>query len=317
MNQLVEIISGPVADGFFEAMMRLAIPILLAAIGGMFNERAGVLNIGLEGMMLAGAFVGFTVAYLSGSIWLGALCGAGAGAALGGGLSFYAVVLGANQVVVGIALNLLMVGTTSFAYRAVFGMGTAAPRIDSFQVIRVPILSDIPILGPLVFRQTPLVYLALILVPLAWVIVRRMAIGARITAVGEHPEAAETLGISVARVRAVWTIVSGGFAGLGGAFLSLSATGIFLDNMTAGRGYIALAILMLGRRQPWGIFLAALLFGGADALQLRGQSMGIGIPYQFLVMLPYLLTVIVLVALAGRNRDPAALGVPFHRARAE
>jgi general nucleoside transport system permease protein len=313
MDAFLALVVGPVASGFFQATTRLAAPILLAALGGMFNERAGVLNIGLEGMMLAGAFTGFTVAFASGGIWLGVAAGMVAGAAIGLLLAFYTVMLTANQVVVGIAINLVMVGATSFAFRTVFGSGTAQPRVTSFEAAHIPWLSDIPIVGPLLFQQTPLVYLAFVLVPLTWLVLDRTSAGAAITAVGEHPEAAETLGVSVAGTRSVCVIFSGCLAGLGGAFLSLSATDVFLDNMTAGRGYIALAILLLGRRNPWGILLASLLFGGADALQLRGQSFGIGLPYQFLVMLPYLLTVVVLAVFAGRVRDPAALGRPYRR----
>jgi general nucleoside transport system permease protein len=317
MEALLTLIDGSVTQGFLQATTRLAIPIMLAALGGMFAERAGVLNMALEGMMLAGAFVGFVVAFTTGNIWLGVAAGMLAGAVLGLVLAFYTVTLTSNQVVAGIAINLLLVGATSFGYRAVFGMGTQQPRIISFATVDIPVLADIPILGPLLFQQTVLVYLALALVPLSWMVLSRMSAGNAITAVGEHPAAAETLGISVARTRTACLFVSGLFGGLGGAFLSLSATGLFLDNMTAGRGYIALAILLVGRRSPWGILAAAALFGGADALQLRGQSMGIGLPYQFLVMLPYVLTIIVLIGFAGKVRAPAALGLPFQRDRAE
>ncbi|WP_417308905.1 ABC transporter permease [Devosia sp.] len=314
---LLALLTSPVADGFFQASMRLTVPIMLAALGGMIAERSGVLNIGLEGMMLAGAFTGFLVAYGTGNLWLGALAGMLAGAMLALILTFYTVVLTSNQVVVGIALNLLTVGATSFAYRAFFGMGTTQPRVDPFPTLQIPVLSDIPVLGPLLFEQTALVYVSLCAIPVIWFIVTRTTPGLAITAVGEHPEAAETLGISVARTRTLSLVASGLLAGLGGAFLSLSATGLFLDNMTAGRGYIALAILVLGRRHPLGVLLAAIIFGGADALQLRGQNMGIGLPYQFLVMLPYVLTIGVLIVFAGRTRDPAALGEPFKRARAD
>lgn len=317
MEQFFGFFVDPVFVGFLQATTRLAIPIMLAALGGMFAERAGVLNIGLEGMMLTGAFVGFVTAYLTGNLWYGVLMGTLSGGVLGIFLAFYTVTLGTNQVVAGIAFNLLMVGVTSYAYRVVFGMGTETQRISSFPTLPVPYLSDIPVLGPLFFQQTMLVYLALLLVPVTWVIISRMSVGTAIVAVGEHPQAAETLGISVARTRTLCLVASGLLAGLGGAFLSLSATGLFLDNMTAGRGYIALAILLLGRRSPWGILLAAGFFGAADALQLRGQGLGIGVPYQFMVMLPYLLTILVLIGFAGRVRDPAALGMPFRRARAE
>jgi simple sugar transport system permease protein len=314
---ILSFLSDPVTVGFLQATTRLAIPIMLAALGGMFAERAGVLNIGLEGTMLSGAFVGFAVAYATGNLWLGVVGGMLAGAVIGLVLAFYTVRLTSNQVVVGIAINLLMVGATSYAFRAMFGAGTTAPRVTPFPPIEIPLLHQIPVLGPLLFQQGALVYLALLLIPFTWIVVSRMSVGIAITAVGEHPAAAETLGISVNRTRTLCLVVSGLLTGLGGAFLSLSATGLFLDNMTAGRGYIALAILLLGRRNPWGILAAAMLFGGADAFQLRGQNLGIGIPYQFLVMLPYLLTIIVLIGFAGKVRDPAALGLPFQRNKAE
>jgi simple sugar transport system permease protein len=310
-------VTSPVVDGFLEASMRLAVPIMLAALGGMLAERSGVLNIALEGMMLAGAFLGFVAAYQAGSLWIGVATGVVAGAVMGLIVAFYTVILTSNQVVVGIAINLLTMGATSFAYRAVFGMGTAQPRVASFPTLRIPVLADIPVLGPLFFHQTALVYLSLLLVPMLWLFSMRSAPGLSVTAVGEHPEAAETMGISVARTRTLSLIASGALAGLGGAFLSLSATGLFLDNMTAGRGYIALAILALGRRHPFGILAAAMIFGGADALQLRGQNLGIGLPFQFLLMLPYLLTIGVLVFFARKARDPAALGQPFQRAQAQ
>jgi general nucleoside transport system permease protein len=317
MDVVLSLLTGAQMDGFLQATTRLAIPIMLAALGGMFSERAGVLNIALDGMMLVGSLTGFVVAYLTGSLWLGVVAGMLAGAALGVVLGFYTVTLASNQVVVGVAINLLAIGVTSFAYRAVFGTGTEQPRVDSFAGIDIPGLRDVPVLGPLFFEQDPLVYLTLVLVAASWVVLFRSAFGTRVIAVGEHPGAAETLGISVAHTRYLCLIISGLFAGVGGAYLSLSATGVFLDNMTAGRGYIALAILVLGRRQPFGILAASLVFGAADALQLRGQTFGFGIPYQFFLMLPYALTIVVLIGLVRRADAPAALGVPFQRNRAE
>jgi simple sugar transport system permease protein len=317
MDAILALLTGAQTDGFLQATTRLAIPIMLAALGGMFSERSGVLNIALEGMMLVGSLSGFVIAFQSGNLWLGVAAGMVAGAVLGLVLGFYTVTLGSNQVVVGVAINLLAIGVTSFAFRAVFGTGTTQPRVSSFATLDIPFLRDIPFLGPLFFKQDPLVNLTLALVAVSSVVLLRSAFGTRVIAVGEHPRAAETLGISVARTRYLCLVISGLFAGVGGAFLSLSATGVFLDNMTAGRGYIALAILVLGRRQPVGILGASLLFGAADALQLRGQTFGFGIPFQFFLMLPYALTIIVLIGLVRRADAPAALGVPFHRGRSE
>ncbi|BCP52700.1 ABC transporter permease [Kaistia sp. 32K] len=313
--QFLNFLTDPVLAGFLAASMRLAIPIMLAALGGLFSERSGVLNIGLEGAMLIGAFVGFVAAFLSGSLALGVLAAVLAGIVFGLILGFYTITLGANQVVVGIAMNLLAVGVTAFFYRLIFGSGTQSPRIDAFPPLDLGALADIPLIGPLLFRQDLLAYVALGLVVVAWVVMAKTRLGLNIRAVGEHPEAAETLGLDVYRIRYLAVAISGALAGLGGAFLSLSATGIFIDNMTAGRGYIALAILILGRRHPVGVLLAALLFGAADALQLRAQLLPTGVPFQFMLMLPYVLTIIVLAGFVGRGGAPAALGVPFRRGR--
>ncbi|MCX5477843.1 ABC transporter permease [Kaistia geumhonensis] len=306
-------LTDPAFAGFLSATMRLAVPILLAALGGLYAERSGVLNIGLEGAMLTGAFVGFVTAYATGSIAVAVPAAIAAGGMFGIVLAFYAVTLGANQVVVGIAMNLVAVGVTSFFYRLVFGAGTDRPRIDTLLPPDFGPLADWPLIGPLLFRQDLLAFLALALVPLTWFVIARTRFGLDIRAVGEHPEAAETLGVNVARVRYASVAISSGLAGFGGATLSLAATGVFLDGMTAGRGYIALAILILGRRHPLGVLGAALLFGAADALQLRAQILPTGLPFQFLLMLPYVLTIVVLAGFAGRGGAPAALGVPFRR----
>jgi len=308
-------LTEPSFAGFLSASMRLAVPILLAALGGLFSERSGVLNIGLEGMMLVGAFFGFTAAYASGRLEIGVLAAIVAGVIFALVLGFYTITLAANQVVVGISMNLLAVGLTAFFFRLVFGAGAASPRVTSYPPLDLGLLADIPLIGPLLFRQDALAYLALALILVSWIVIAKTRFGLNIRAVGEHPEAAETLGVGVEPIRYAAIAISGGFAGLGGAFLSLSATGVFLENMTAGRGYIALAILILGRRHPFGVLLASLLFGAADALQLRAQLLPIGVPLQFLLMLPYVLTIIVLAGFVGRGGAPAALGAPFRRDR--
>ena len=316
MDLADSLLTSSVVAGFLAASMRLAVPILLAALGGIYNERAGVLNVGLEGMMLAGSLTGFVVGFQTGNLWLGVLAAIVAGGLLGLFLGFFTVTLGADQVVAGIALNLLAVGLTSFLYRVIFG-ANAQPRVAGFPDLHVPLLSQIPLLGPLFFQQSVLTYLAYGLIALTGVIIFRSAWGLNIIATGENPEAAETLGIGVSRVRYTALAISGMIAALGGAYLSLDATTLFLENMTAGRGYIALALLVLGRRRPLGILGAALLFGAADALQLRTQLLGIGIPFQFMLMLPYLLTMVVLAFFVSRTGDPAALGVPYRRNRGD
>jgi general nucleoside transport system permease protein len=313
MTDILGAITSPVAQGFLSASMRLAVPILLAALGGIYNERSGVLNIGMEGMMIVGSLVGFVAGFFLHNLWLGVLAAVASGILLGIVLGFFVITLSANQVVAGISLNLLCVGLTSLLFRVIFGVGTASPRVNSFEALPVPLLGNIPILGPLFFRQSPLGYITYALVILTFVVMYRTSWGLSIISTGENPEAAETLGVSVARTRYRSLMISGALCALGGAFLSVDATGLFINNMTAGRGYIALALLILGRRHPFGLLAAALMFGAADALQLRTQILNIGVPFQFMVMLPYLLTMIVLAVFVRRIDNPAALGEHYRK----
>lgn len=306
-------LSDPVLAGFLAASVRMSIPIMLVALGGMLSERAGVLNIGLEGMMLAGCFFGFIAAYYTGNLWLGVLAAALVGGFIGLILAVFAIWIHSNQVIVGIAINLLMLGVTSFVFRLAFSSGASSPRIDSFPKLEVDWLTQIPILGPVLFFHDALTYISILVVGACWLLFYRSTFGTAIIATGEHPEAAETLGIKVRKVRLLSVCASGALAGVGGAFLSLSATGLFMDNMTAGRGYIALAILILGRRHPIGILAASLLFGASEALQLRAQLIPIGIPLQFLLMLPYVLTIVALAGFSRMNTAPASLGEPYKR----
>lgn len=309
----MEFLTSPVLEGFLSAGMRLAIPIMLAALGGIYNERAGVLNIGMEGMMIGGALSAFIMTYYTGSTALGILGAVMLGAVFGLVIGYFTITLAGNQVIVGIAFNLLMLGTTSFVYRAFFAVGTQQPQVTGLSTLPIPILDSLPIIGPLLFRQNALAYAAYLLVLLTAVAIFRTTWGLRLIAVGESPEAAETFGISIDRTRYTALIICGMLCALGGAFLSVGASSIFIDNMTAGRGYIALAILVLGRRHPIGVFGAALVFGFADALQLRTQIIDIQIPFQFMLMLPYLVTIVVLAVFVRRTNDPAALGKHYRR----
>lgn len=311
MTDILGTLHSPVVQGFLSASMRLAVPILLAALGGAFNEKSGVLNIGMEGMMIVGSLVGFVTAFFMHSLWLGVVSAVMSGMLLGIVLGFFVITLDADQVVAGLALSLLCVGVTSLLFRVIFGVGTASPRVNSFEALPIPFLGDIPVLGPLLFRQSPLGYITYALVVLSFFVIYRSSWGLSIISTGENPEAAETLGVNVNRTRYTSLMISGGFCALGGAFLSIDATGLFINNMTAGRGYIALALLILGRRHPFGLAAAALMFGAADALQLRTQILNIGIPFQFMLMLPYILTMIVLAAFVRRIDNPAALGVHY------
>lgn len=310
MSEVLEFLVSPVAVGFLAASMRLAAPIGITALGGAISERSGTINIGLEGMMLAGAFAGFVAAFYTSNSGLGFLAAVGAGALIALLLGVLIITLRADQIVAGIALNLLMLGVTSFAYRAVFGP-LDQPRIAGVETWEIPGLSSIPVIGPMFFNQTWLVFVAYGAYLVSHVYMFKTSYGLEIEGSGEDPIAAEAMGVRVIAVRYRALIISGAMAGAGGGMLTIGSTHLFVDNMTAGRGYIALAILVLGRRTPLGVMAGALLFGAADALQLRAQAMATGIPFQFLLMLPYVLTILVLAGFVGRSHTPSALGVPY------
>lgn len=304
--------SADLATALLASTITMAVPLLLAALGELIAERAGVLNIGLEGMVLAGAFAALVVALPSGSTALGFACAVLVGAALGLLLALFVAHWNANQVVAGTALNLLAAGLTGVAYRAVFGVTGAALTIAGAPALPIPLLADLPVIGPL-FNQTLLGYLAFALVPaVAWGLTRTLP-GLRLRMVGENPYAAETQGVAVRRTRVLALVACGVLAAAGGAFLSLAYANTFVEGMSAGRGFIALAIVIVGRRHPLGVLLAALFFGFATALQFHFQALGLDVPFQFFLMLPYVLTLLVLAGAVGRPTAPAALGQPYRR----
>lgn len=293
------------------ATWRLATPLIYAAVGELFTERAGVLNIGLEGIMLFGAFVGFAVGTATGSPVVGVLAAIAIGIIVGLLFAVFTVTVKANQIVVGAALNMIGLGLTGFAYRTMFDVSMRG--VKTFPPLEIPLLSQIPVLGDILFKQSILVYLTLPLIPLAAFLLYRTGFGLAARAVGEHPRAADTVGISVPGIRYAACAIGGALAGLGGAFLTLSHTNLFVEGMVAGRGFIALAVVVFGRWKPWGVFGASLLFGVFYGLQLHLQAMTrLIIPYQFWQALPYLATLIVLVSLRGRTGAPRALGVPYN-----
>lgn len=292
------------------ATWRLAAPLIYAAIGELFTERAGVLNIGLEGIMLFGTFVGFAVGTATDSPVAGLLAALFVGVLVGLLFALFTVTIKANQIVVGAALNMIGLGLTGFAYRTLFDISTKG--VKTFPPIEIPLLSQIPLIGDILFKQSLLVYLTLPLIPLAAFVLYRTGFGLAIRAVGEHPKAADTVGISVTGMRYAACAIGGALAGLGGAFLTLSHTNLFVEGMVAGRGFIALAVVVFGRWKPWGVFGASLLFGVFYGLQLHLQSMTRSvIPYQFWQALPYIATLVVLVSLRDRTGAPRALGVPY------
>jgi len=292
------------------ATWRLATPLVYASVGEVFAERSGVLNIGLEGIMLFGAFFGFAVASFSGNRGLGLLIAIAVGILCGLVFAVFVVTIKANQIVVGAALNMVGLGLTGFLYRTMFT--TAVRGIKAYPPINIPYLSKIPFLGEVLFQHSILVYATLLLVPLASFVLYRTAFGLAIRSVGEHPRAADTVGINVTGIRYASCIIGGALASLGGAFLTMSHTNQFVEGLVSGRGFIALAVVVFGRWTPWGAFGASLLFGVFYALELRLQAMtNVFIPYQFWQALPYVATLLVLVGMRGRSVAPKALGVPY------
>ncbi len=293
------------------ATWRLATPIIYASVGELFTERSGVLNIGLEGIMLFGAFTGFAIGTVTGSPILGLLAAIVVGLLVGVLFAVFTVTVKANQIVVGAALNMVGAGLTGFFYRAGFDINTKG--VKTFAPVDIPLLSQIPVVGDILFKQSLLVYLTVLLVPLAAFLLYRTGFGLAVRSVGEHPKAADTVGIRVSAIRYACCALGGALAGMGGAFLTLSHTNLFVEGMVAGRGFIALAVVVFGRWKPWGVFWASLLFGVFYGLQLHLQAMTRTVmPYQIWQALPYLATLIVLVAVRGKAGAPRALGVPYN-----
>ena len=295
-------------------MVRVATPLLCATIGEMFAERAGVLNLGIEGVMLLGAMTGFTVAYFSGSLWLGMAAAATAGIVFGALMGLLAVTLGLSQHVSGLGVTMLCTGLAFYGYRLIFGQPSQPPNVEPFAPTPVPLLSDIPFIGPVLFDHVVLVYLVFALVPLAAWLLYRTPWGLALRTVGENPQAAAGAGVRVAWMRYQALMISGALFGLGGAYFSLAQFNAFTFGVISGRGWVCIALVVLGRWDPWRVALAALLFGAVDALQLRLQSSGaIDLPYQLFLMLPFLVTVVAMALLARSARAPAALLVPYRR----
>jgi simple sugar transport system permease protein len=295
--------------GILQSMLAMAIPLLLAAEGELLAEKAGVINIGIEGLILAGALAAMTAAYFTGSALLALPAAWAAGLLLSMVFSYAVVARGGNQVVAGIAINLLALGLTGVAYRAVFGITGAALTVSAIEPMPVPILSAIPLIGPSLFNQTMLGYVAFAFVPLIAFGLYRTLPGLRLRMVGESPAAALAQGVNPKLTQSLAVLACGLFASTAGAYLVVAYARTFVEGMSAGRGFIALAIVIFGRWSPWGIVIGASLFGLATALQFHIQALGFPIPYQFALMMPYVLTLIVLAGYAGSAAAPAHLGV--------
>ncbi|MBS1269545.1 MAG: hypothetical protein MAG794_00496 [Gammaproteobacteria bacterium] len=300
--------------GFFTAMLRVATPLLLATLGEMFSERAGVLNLGIEGIMLLGAMVGFAAGYFSGSLWLGIVAAAVTGIAFGGLMGLLTVSLGLSQHVSGLGITLLCSGLAFFGYRLIFGQPSQPPHVDAFESVPLPWFSDIPFIGPILFDHVTLVYIAFLLVPFAAFLLYRTPWGLNLRTVGENLQAAASAGVSVAWKRYQALMISGALFGIAGAYFSLAQFNAFTFGVISGRGWVCIALVVLGRWDPWRCAFAALLFGAVDALQLRLQSSGIiDLPFQVFLLLPFLVTVVAMAVLARNARAPASLLVPYRK----
>ncbi len=290
------------------ASIRMATPLMLAALGGVFSERSGVVNIALEGMMLNGAFAAVVATHYTGNPWVGLLAAVLVGLVTALIHGLVTITFKADHIVSGVAVNLLALGATQFACWVIYGNSGNSERVVGLPVWRIPLVDRVPVLGHILSGHSPLVYIAILLVLLAHFLLFKTVFGLRLRAVGEHPLAADTMGIKVTVMRYRGVLISGVLAGLGGAFLSLN-THYFVKNMSGGRGFIALAAMIFGKWTPFGAAGACLLFGFLEALQMSLQ--GGGVPTQFIQMIPYLATMVVLASAVGRATPPAAVGRPY------
>lgn len=298
---------------FLSTDIRTAMPILIAALGIVYSERSGIVNIGIEGIMLIGALAGVVGSFYTGSAWSGAILAILFGGLVGLLFAFLTVTLKSDQVVIGAAMNILGLGLTTTLSRVIFGINTAPPKIDSFKNIPIPLLSKIPIIGDVLFNQNAITYIIYILIPVLHYVLYKTELGLKIRAVGEHPKACDTVGINVLKVRYGTIIFSSMLSGLAGCYVSLALLSFFTENMIAGRGYIALATVIFGKYSPLGAVAAALIFGAGYALQFKLQALGSSVPYQFLLMVPYILTLLALTGFVGKTRGPEASGVPYEK----
>ena len=296
-----------ILTAFLTAAVRVATPLLLAALGETISERGGVINLGIEGAMLAGA-LGAALGATAGGPWAGVLMAIAAGLTVAAVFAAIAVGAGADQIITGTAMTLGSIGLTGAIYRSAYGPAGVGLTLPTLPVVPLPGLAAIPVLGPAFFQQSALTYIAFLLVPLLWWGLFRTRFGLALRASGESAEHARAAGVRVTLVRVIGVLIGGGLAGLAGASLVLAQVGTFAEKMTAGRGFIVIAIVVLGTWHPGRVLGAALFFGAAMALQFLFQAFLLGVPYQVFLLLPYLLTLLVLAGVVGKVKAPADLG---------
>lgn len=310
---IAEFFTVTVLVGVLSSGIRLATPYLFASIGEMFGQRSGIYNLGVEGMMLMGAFAAFYATFTTGNPWLGLLAAIIVGGIMGLAMAVISVTFQAEQGISGIGVYLFGLGMSELLFQRLLG---TVETVSGFRPVEIPVLSDLPIVGPIFFQQSIMVYLAYALVPIAWYILNRTTLGLKIRAVGENPAAADSLGVSVPRTRYITVTIGGMLAGVAGASLSIALLNVFQQNLTSGIGFIAVALVYFGGWRPYGVLFGALLFSMVNALQLWIQALNIPIPFdasELLIMMPYVLTILVLVFSAGRMRKPSALGQAYER----
>ena len=300
---------------FWTAAIRIASPLIFAALGELICERAGVLSLGIEGIMVVGAFAGWLTVYLGGGLWFGVAVAMFSGMAFGLLHGVLTVPFGLSQHVVGLGITLLATSLTYYCYRLALPEVTSPPKIEAFQPLEIPILSEIPVIGPALFNQTPLTYLTFALVLVVTLVLYRTPMGLALRAAGENPAAVEAQGLSVSAIRIGAVMVGSGLMAVGGAFLTMSAFNSFFFEMVNGRGWICIALVVFGSWKPGKTLLGAVLFAAFDALQIRVQQtpLGADIPYQIFLMAPYILSILALVVMSRRAQVPAALMVPFNK----
>jgi simple sugar transport system permease protein len=300
--------------GFFAALVRIATPLLLATLGEVVNERAGVLNLGIEGTMLLGAMIGFTATYFSGSLLVGVLAALATGAVAGLIMALLTVMLGVSQHVSGIGMTLLASGFAFYLYRLIFGQPAIPPNVTAMAPVPIPLLSRVPLIGPVLFDQTILTYVALLAVPATAYLLRRTRWGLDLRTVGENPRAADAAGVSVWGMRFQALLLGGAMMALGGAYLTIAQFNAFTFGVVSGRGWVSIALVVFGQWNPWRCAAGALLFAFLEALQLRLQATNtLHLPYEVFLMLPFILTIVAMALVSRNARAPASLLVPFRR----
>ncbi len=293
--------------------IRMTTPILFAALGELYSEKAGLVNIGLDGIMCFGALAGFLTSYITGSPLLGIVAGAAGGILINLIYAFCTITLCAEQIVYGMAINIFAPAIASFIYKIYFGISSTLQKAPLMSAISIPGLSKIPFVGPIIFNNTLVTYFLFILIPVSSIFFSKTHTGLNYRAVGEHPKAAESLGINVIKQKYIASIICGALAGIGGAYLTTCYIPSYTDGVVAGRGFIALSAVIFGRWTSLGVMAASLLFGFADALQLRFQIIKPNVPYQFLAMLPYICTLCALAFFGIKKNGPKSNGKAYYR----